>query len=233
MKVAVLGIPEFPLGKKVFSDERLEKLKELLHSPKIVYISIDFFDDSKLQESDAIICLEDKKTDLIISDLDFIEKRLNQSSDEKEKQLLSRCQAELEKETLLNELNFTDEEKLILSNLGLPSLKPVSLVPQDKANSHNEIIKNIYELSGYISFFTSNEKELRAWSTKKGTTALDAAGCIHSDIQRGFIKAEIVGYEDIIKHGGLNQAKSQGLMHLEDKEYVVEDGDLIKFRFNV
>lgn len=233
MKVSIIGISDFPLGKKIVPDERLNKLKDILRSPKIVYLSIEFLDDSKLQESDAIICLENKKTDLIIGDLDLIEKRMSQSSDDKEKQLLTRCQAELENELLLRELNFTDEEKAILSNLGFISLKPVLLISEDQAGNHSDAIKSIYELAGYISFFTSNEKELRAWSIKKGMSALEAAGCIHSDIQRGFIKAEIVSCEDIIKHGGLNQAKSQGLLCLEDKEYIVKDADLIKFRFNV
>lgn len=233
MKVAVFGIPEFPLGKKIFSDERLDKLKELLHSPKAVYIPIEFLDETKLQEADAVICLDEKKADLVLFDLELIEKRLNQSSDEKEKALLSRCQAELEKEALLSELNFTDEEKPILINLGFISLKPILLVSKDKAGFHNEIIKDIYELVGFISFFTSNEKEVRGWPIKKGTSAVLAAGEIHSDIQRGFIKAEVTNYEDILKAGGLNQAKSQGKMHLEDKDYIVKDGDLIKFRFNV
>jgi len=233
VKISVLGIPEFPLGKKILPDERLEQLKDLLRSPKIIYISLEFLDDSKLQESDGIICLEDKKTDLIISDLDLIEKRLNQSSDEKEKKLLSRCQAELEKEVFLSELNFSEEEKPLLSNLGFLSLRPVLLVSRENAIHHNELIKNIYQLIGGAAFFTANEKELHAWQIKKGMTALEAAGCIHSDIQRGFIKAEVIGYEDIIKSGGLNQAKSQGLMRLEDKDYAVKDGDLIKFRFNV
>jgi ribosome-binding ATPase YchF (GTP1/OBG family) len=84
-----------------------------------------------------------------------------------------------------------------------------------------------------IFFYTVNEKELRAWPLKAGTTAYQAAGLIHSDIQRGFIKAEIIGYDDLIQAGGINQAKSRGLLRLEDKEYCVKDGDLIKFRFSV
>ena len=232
MKVAILGIPNFPLGKKIVPDERLDKLKELLHSPKIIYVSLELLDDSKLKESDGIICLEDKKTDLVLADLELIEKRLDEA-DDKEKQLLGRCQAELEKESLLNELNFSDEEKAILSNLCFLTLKPVLIVSSEKAENHNELIRNIYELMGCISFFTANEKELRAWSIKKGTTAVEAAGCIHSDIGRGFIKAEILGYEDILSCAGVNQAKAKGLLHLEDKDYVVKDGALIKFRFNV
>jgi hypothetical protein len=233
VKIAVVGIQEFPLGKKIFPDERLDKLKELLRPPKLVYISIEFLDETKLQECDGIVCLENKKTDLILLDLELIEKRLNISFNEKEKHLLLRCQAELEKEILLNELNFTDEERLIITNLSFVTLKPILSICKERINYHNEIIKNIYELMGFISFFTSNEKEVRAWSIRKGTTAYEAAGSIHSDIQRGFIKAEVVSYEDIIKLGGLNQVKSQGKIRLEDKDYIIKDGDWIKFRFNV
>lgn len=90
-----------------------------------------------------------------------------------------------------------------------------------------------YALLGLISFLTAGEKEVRAWTIKKGLTAPKAAGKIHSDIERGFIRAEIVAYDDLIKYGSVNAAKEKGLVRLEGKEYVVRDGDVILFRFNV
>jgi ribosome-binding ATPase YchF (GTP1/OBG family) len=95
------------------------------------------------------------------------------------------------------------------------------------------LLHRAFEMLGMIAFFTANEKELHAWPIKKGTSAWEAAGVIHSDIQRGFIKAEVLAYQDILKSGGINQAKAQNLLKLEDKDYAVKDGDLIKFRFNV
>jgi len=85
---------------------------------------------------------------------------------------------------------------------------------------------------GYISFFTTGEKETRAWLIRKGTTAWEAAGAIHSDIQQGFIRAEIIGFDDFIKCGGENQAKQAGKQRLEQKDYVMQDTDLVNFRFN-
>ncbi len=90
-----------------------------------------------------------------------------------------------------------------------------------------------YRMLGLISFFTAGKKEARSWTIKRGTTAKEAAGVIHSDIERGFIRAEVIAYDDYIAAGGEKQAKEKGLMRLEGKDYVVQDGDVIYFRFNV
>ena len=84
-----------------------------------------------------------------------------------------------------------------------------------------------------MSFFTVGEDEVKAWTIKKNTIALEAAGEIHSDIQKGFIRAEVLGYDDLIKYGTFKDAKAAGRVRLEGKEYVVEDGDIINYRFNV
>jgi len=112
-------------------------------------------------------------------------------------------------------------------------LKPILLVDKENLPPIPEIMRSIFSTCGMISFFTVNERELRAWQIRKGTTIYEAAGSIHSDIQRGFIKAEVIGYEDLVKSGGINQARSKGLVRLEDKSYIVKDGDLIQIRFNV
>ncbi|MCL1903938.1 MAG: redox-regulated ATPase YchF [Oscillospiraceae bacterium] len=95
------------------------------------------------------------------------------------------------------------------------------------------IIKEGYALLGLISFLTAGEKEVRAWTIKNGFTAPKAAGKIHTDLERGFIRAETVAYDDLIKLGSVAAAKEKGLVRLEGKEYVVKDGDVILFRFNV
>ena len=84
-----------------------------------------------------------------------------------------------------------------------------------------------------MSFLTAGEPEVRAWTIKKGTKAPQAAGKIHSDIERGFIRAEIVSYEDLIKEGSMVAAKEKGLVRSEGKEYIMQDGDIVLFRFNV
>ena len=90
-----------------------------------------------------------------------------------------------------------------------------------------------YSLLGLISFLTYGKDECRAWTIKKGTKAPQAAGKIHSDIERGFIRAEVIAYGDMIKYGSVNAAKEKGQLRSEGKEYVVQDGDMIYFRFNV
>ncbi|MEI6702378.1 MAG: redox-regulated ATPase YchF [Deltaproteobacteria bacterium] len=114
-----------------------------------------------------------------------------------------------------------DEAKAFLEDLGIeePAL--------------NKLIDLSYDLLGFISFLTSGEDEVRAWTIKKGTDAQRAAGKIHSDIERGFIRAEVVAYNDFVTHGSMTAAKEKGLVRLEGKTYVVKDGDIINFRFNV
>lgn len=90
-----------------------------------------------------------------------------------------------------------------------------------------------YRLLGLISFLTAGEKESRAWTIARGTKAPQAAGTIHSDFERGFIKAKVISYEDLIKCGGLVEAKTQGLIRMEGKDYVMQDGDVVEFMFNV
>jgi GTP-binding protein YchF len=97
----------------------------------------------------------------------------------------------------------------------------------------NKMIKTGYRLLDLITYFTAGEKEARAWTIKKGTKAPQAAGEIHSDFERGFIAAEVINYEELIKAGSLQKAKEKGLLRIEGKDYVVQDGDVIHFRFNV
>ena len=95
------------------------------------------------------------------------------------------------------------------------------------------LARNVYERLGLISFFTVGEDEVRAWTIGKGLSAKEAAGKIHSDIERGFIRAEVVKYGDIFDLGSMAKVKEKGLFRLEGKEYQVLDGDIINFRFNV
>ena len=114
-----------------------------------------------------------------------------------------------------------DEKKMFLEDLGL------------EESGLEKLIKASYHLLGLISYLTAGEPEVRAWTIKRGTKAPQAAGKIHSDFERGFIRAEIVSYDDLMACGTHAAAKEKGLVRLEGKEYVVQDGDIIVFRFNV
>ena len=123
-------------------------------------------------------------------------------------------------EAEISQLN-EDEKKIFLSELGL------------EESGLDKLINASYSLLGLMSFLTAGEKEVRAWTIKKGTKAQKAAGKIHSDIERGFIRAEVINYKDLLECGGTTQAKEKGLVRLEGKDYIVQDGDVILFRFNV
>lgn len=126
--------------------------------------------------------------------------------------------AEIEQE--IAELD-DDEKAMFLEELGM------------KESGLDKLIKASYSLLGLISYLTSGEDETRAWTITKGTKAPQAAGKIHTDFERGFIKAEVVNYQDLLDCGSTAAAKEKGLVRVEGKEYVVQDGDVILFRFNV
>jgi ribosome-binding ATPase YchF (GTP1/OBG family) len=97
----------------------------------------------------------------------------------------------------------------------------------------NRVIRTGYKLLGLETFFTAGPKEVRAWTTKIGATAPEAAGEIHTDFQKGFIRAEVIAYDDFVAHNGEHGEKEAGRLRLEGKEYVVREGDVMHFRFNV
>lgn len=102
-----------------------------------------------------------------------------------------------------------------------------------KSSGLDKLVEASYSLLGLISFLTAGEDECRAWTIKKGTKAPQAAGKIHTDFERGFIKAEVVNYQDLLDNGSLSAAREKGIVGMEGKDYVVKDGDVILFRFNV
>ena len=117
---------------------------------------------------------------------------------------------------------MSDEDKaMFLSELGL------------EVSGLDRIIKEGYALLGLISFLTAGKDEVRAWTITNGTKAPQAAGKIHTDFEKGFIRAEVVSFNDLMACGSMNGAEEKGLVRLEGKDYVVQDGDIILFRFNV
>lgn len=114
-----------------------------------------------------------------------------------------------------------EERAMFLTDLGLTE------------SALDKVISRTYKLLGLMSFLTAGDKEVRSWPVRVGATAPEAAGVIHTDFQKGFIRAEVIGYQDFLKAGDFKKAKELGLARLEGKDYVVQDGDIIEFRFNV
>ena len=114
-----------------------------------------------------------------------------------------------------------DEKEMFLADLGL------------KESGLDRLIRVCYDLLGLMSYLTAGEQEVRAWTIAKGTKAPQAAGKIHSDFERGFIRAEVVSYDDLMACGSMAAAREKGLVRSEGKDYVMQDGDVVLFRFNV
>ncbi|MCL5408728.1 MAG: DUF933 domain-containing protein, partial [Candidatus Omnitrophica bacterium] len=165
----------------------------------------------------------------------------------------------LETEKPLSSIDANEEEKSFLSCLGLVSFKPVILFingPQpdeslqkfiletciaytyiDLSKANQEIDLSafwniLWNVSGLITFYTAGEKDTRGWLLKKGSRALDAAATIHTDIAKGFIRAEVITYEDFIKYGSHSACRNANVLRLEPKDYVISDGDVLNIRFS-
>lgn len=147
----------------------------------------------------------------------FHSKKLKEYAKNEDAEVVVIC-GKLEEE--INELS-DDEKYLLLEEFGIKEL------------AVDKIIQTGYRLLNLITFFTTARKELKAWTIERGTKAISAAGKIHTDMERGFIRAEVIHYEDLIKAGSELKARESGFYHLEGKDYIIQDGDIIYFRFNV
>ncbi len=205
--------------------DTLLKVKEALENETCVRL-LDLSDEEKeaLKEV-ALITAKPVIYATNVSEDDFIDgiennefvKKVKEIAD-KENSLVLPISAKIESE--IAELD--DEEKLaFLNDLGI------------NESGLDRLIKASYKLLGLMSYLTAGEPETRAWTIKIGTKAPQAAGKIHSDFERGFIRAEVISYEDLIACGSMTAAKEKGLVRSEGKEYVFQDGDIVLFRFNV
>lgn len=223
--------------------------------------------------------------ELIMADIDTVGKHMEKvlskmkgaydKSLDKEKTLLEKCQKTLEKNLMLNTLDFDEEEKKLLRQLNLLTTKPIIyLYNIDEENVGKDLglaegsiaicakteaeladleeseakeylqelgieksgleslIVASYKLLNLITFLTTGPEETRAWTVTEGSKAPQAAGVIHTDFEKGFIRAEVVNWQTLLDDGGWNQAKEAGHMRMEGKEYVIKDGDTVHFHFN-
>ena len=202
----------------------LEKIKENLEKG-ISARALDFNEDEKVLVKDMFLLTT--KPILYIANVseDQLENAENDEMVLKVKEYAKKEKAEVIPLCVKIEEELSgledDDKKEMLGALGLDE------------SGLDKVIKKSYDLLGLMSFLTAGEPEVRAWTIKKGTKAPEAAGKIHSDIQRGFIKAEIVSYDDLMKEGSMVSAREKGLVRSEGKEYIMQDGDIVLFKFNV
>lgn len=260
------------------------------------------FEDSDIIHVDGSVDplrdLETINMELIYSDIEQVEKRIDKTQKllkgdktlQAQLDLLNRILETLNEGKTARQVEMTEDEKEMLGDLNLLTLKPIiyvanvsedeaaevspdnemynsvkkvaeaegaevipvcagieaeisELEPEEKKafledmgiaeSGLDKLIKASYSLLGYISYLTAGPKEVRAWTIVKGTKAPQAAGKIHSDFERGFIRAEVVSFDDLMECGSMNVAKEKGLVRSEGKDYVMRDGDIVLFRFNV
>lgn len=232
MKISAFAMPEAVLGKHNVKNDKLDQADKLVKAKKKTYPQVELVGADAALDADAIIILKDAKADLILGDLEFVETRLSKSPPDAEKIILGKMKAALEKENFISQAGLTDTEKEVISGYGLFTLKPVVEVAKEELENMGTLLARALAESGFITFLTVGDKENRAWLIKKGTSAWEAAGVIHSDIQQGFIRAEIISFADFIAAGSETAAKQAGKMRLEQKEYIMQDADLANFRFN-
>lgn len=255
-----------------------------------------FKDDDITHVHDSVHPKRDREiieAELLLADLQTLENRMKKSAGEarsgdKSKkiyhELLERINAEMQEGKLAIHLDLTDDERVLLRDLHLITLKPImyivnmqegdvagadleqlrteleldpkstvvpvsakveeELIEFDEAEAReflealgleesglNRVIREAFNLLGLQTYFTAGVKEVRAWTVKQGATAPQAAGVIHTDFEKGFIRAEVIGYEDFVTCGSESAAKEKGKMRLEGKDYLVKDGDVMHFRF--
>lgn len=229
MKIGFIGL-DIPEGKVKYEDKRLDVLTEKF-SPKKTKPFFVEFTSSDLVHCDAIAVLKEKILDLLILDMDKLEGRTERTQDEKEKKVIEKCTEQLEKEIPLCNVEFTEEESGILTTLAPLSLKPTSVL--EKGTDTNEIIKMMLQKAEIVFFYTGGKDEVRSWPVKKGSDIVTCAGKIHTDLAKGFIKADVVNYNDFVGVHNMHEAREKDLVKLVGRDYSIKDGDIIEIRFNI
>ncbi|MFH1460220.1 MAG: DUF933 domain-containing protein [Candidatus Omnitrophota bacterium] len=229
MKISCLGV-DIENGKIKYQDERLVKLTEKFDPKKISPFFAEFVGEN-FSGSDCIIVARDKILDFLIMDMEKVDTRMNNTKDEAEKKIWQKLQQYLEKEVPVCDIEFNAEEFSKVKELAPLSLKPTLVVEGEI--EINDLIIQAFSKSGMMFFYTAGKKEVRSWPVKKNSDIITCAGKIHSDLARGFIKAEIINFKDFINFHNMQEAKANGLVKLVDRDYIVQEGDIIDIRFNV
>src|SRR4030095_5783635 len=204
----------------------------LVEADKKTYAQVDVVGEKEMITSDAILTSRAALSDLLMKDLDAVETRLGRDPSEAEKAVLQKLADVLMSEKPVSAANLSADETSAISAHNFLSNKPVIVADDAELANPDGLFVRALKESGYISFLTVGGKENRAWPIRAGLTAWEAAGTIHTDIQKGFIRAEIISFADFVAAGGETEAKRAGKQRLELKTYVMQDYDLTNFRFN-
>src|SRR5262245_59056444 len=229
MKLCLFGVSGIALGKHNIKDPRLDQTHELVEAQKKTYAQTDVVDEKEMITSDAILTTRATLSDLLMKDLDAVETRLGRDPGEAERAVLQKLADVLTSEKPVSAAGLTADELKAISAHNFCSNKPVIVARAAELEDSAALLLRAFQESGHICFLTVGGKENRAWAIRGGLSAWEAAGAIHTDIQKGFIRAEIIGLADFLEAGGETQAKRAGKQRLELKTYVMQDYDLVNF----
>jgi ribosome-binding ATPase YchF (GTP1/OBG family) len=232
MKVCAYGLAGITPGRHHVKDPRLDQTHALVEAKKRTYAQVDVVTAEEALTSDAIAVTPSSRLELVLHDLEFVETRLERATEPVEKAMLGKLKSALEAEQLVSAVELTAEERQLVAVQPFLTAKPVVVASADEAANFGEFLVRVLAESGYSCFLTVGGPENRAWLIRQGAMAPEAAGAIHTDIQKGFIRAEVIGFADFLAAGGETQAKRANKLRLETKQYVVQDYDLLNFRFN-
>ncbi|MCF7731061.1 MAG: DUF933 domain-containing protein [Akkermansiaceae bacterium] len=232
MKICVIGVPGIPEGKHNIKDPRLDQAHELVEAKKKTYAQVDVVGEQGAIDADVILVSRDRLIDLLLKDLEFIETRLSREPSAAEREVLVKLQTHLESERTVASAGLSEEDWQALTGHGFLTSKPVIMANPDELDDPDALMVRTFKGSGYICFLTVGGPENRAWPIRQGLTAAEAAGSIHTDLQKGFIRAEVIDFDDLLAAGGEKGAKHAGKQRLEMKAYVVRDYDVMNIRAN-
>ena len=232
MKICLFGVSGIALGKHNIKDPRLDQADKLVEAQKKTYAQVDVVEEKEMPTCDAILTSRSALSDLLMKDLEAVETRLGRDVSGAEKAVLEKLAEVLMSEKPVSAAGLAEDEVKAISAHNFYSNKPVVVAEEAELSAPESLMVRAFKESGYISFLTVGGKENRAWPIRSGTTAWEAGGTIHTDIQKGFIRAEIISFADFVEAGGETQAKRAGKQRLELKSYVMQDYDIVNFRFN-
>lgn len=219
------------IGKKVFRDSRLEKLKERFDSPKVSFVSVEFTD--QIQASfECIVARKDKILDLVLGDIERAELL---SAKVENKEIINKVLAILNKEEPICG-GLEAEELFSIREYAFITAKPIVIYPQGEEQTEQKmqsLLQEMFQKANHIFFFTTNKKESRAWLIEKGIDIVTAASKIHTDLAKGFIRAEVYNVSELDNFKNLEEAKQKGILKIVDRDYIVEDGDVVNIKFSV
>lgn len=229
MKIGFSGL-ELPEGKIKYNDQILDALSTKDKPAKVTPYYVEFLPE-EFDTCDVIVIAKSAILDLLIHDMEKIETRMARLTDDYETAILQRCLDDLEMDVPLCDLQLTAQEIDVVKTAAPFSLKPV--IQLDGNEDIDEIIGWALDKAGMMFFYTSGPRESHAWLVERHSNIVSCAARIHTDLARGFIKGDVVTFEDYMGCHSFNDCKSKGLARLTDRDYVVQPGDVIEIRFNV